>query len=282
MNAVVNAAHEPGIRFDEPVEDYHRKRLGVASKSGLDQVAKSPAHYRAWALGAEQPTTPAMKFGSAFHMAVLEPAKFCERYVTAPDFRVHGHPSSNAYKHAKAQWLADNAGLEMIDQDDMERINRMAEALRAHPLARNLLAGGTPEASLKWTDPDTGLACKGRVDYWLPEIGVAVDLKTTESAKPSTFARSVAAYRYHVQDVFYSRGFSEIGQAIRHFLFVAVEKEAPHLVSVCYCDDAARERGEQLVQRDMATLAECVRTDTWPGYGDELQPLQLPAYAFYD
>lgn len=279
MNAV---AQDVGIALNQPAEEYHRRNLGLASKSGLDQIAKSPAHYRAWTLGEQTPPTPAMLFGSAFHAYVLEPQVFAEQYVEAPDLSVYGHPSSKAYKEAKALFMQENAGRKLITAEDLATIQRMAEALAAHPMARNLIVGGTAEASLKWIDPRTGLRCKGRVDYWLPEIGVAVDLKTTQDAKPESFARSVATYRYHVQDSFYRAGFKETGNPIQHFLFVCVEKEAPHGVSVVFCDDAARERGDQLVVRDMDTLAECVRTDTWPGYGEGLSPISLPAWAFYD
>lgn len=282
MSAVLREAPPVGIRFDQPSSEYHKRVLGEASKSGLDQVAKSPAHYAAWCAGVEEEPTAAMRFGTAFHMAVLEPARFAESYVQAPDLSAYGHPSSKAYKEAKVLWMQEHAGRELISADDLETIRAMTEALRAHPLARNLIVGGTAEASLRWVDPATGLACKGRVDYWLPEIRTAVDVKTTEDASPTGFAKSVANYRYHVQDAFYRRGFDSIGQPIEHFLFVAVEKKAPHAVSVCYCDDAARKRGEQLADRDMRRLAECLRSNSWPAYGEGLNALALPAWAFYD
>jgi hypothetical protein len=269
------------VHSEEPAA-YYARSLGEASKSGLDKVAQSPAHYRAWILGQEEPETPALRFGRAFHMAILEPQRFRTVYITAPDFSVYGHPNSNAHRDAKRAWFAEHEGNEIIGRAEAETIERMRDAVMAHPIARNLVIGGTPEATLRWTDPRTGLRCKARADYHLPDLRAAVDVKSTDNAHPATFARSVAAYRYHVQDAFYREGFAQAGSPIDRFLFLNVEKEPPHLVSVTYCDDAALERGGQLVDRDLATLARCVERNEWPGYPEELVPMQLPAWAFYD
>jgi hypothetical protein len=275
MNAAV-------VLHTESAEDYYRRVLGEANKSGLDQVARSPAHYAAWCRGIEPEETPALRFGRAFHMAILEPERYRRDYVVAPDFSLYGHHASNAHKAAKAAFFAEHAGRVVISRDDAERIERMRDAVMAHRTARNLVIGGTPEATVRWTDPRTGLACKLRSDYHLRDLAIGVDLKSTDDASPAAFARSVAAYRHHVQDAFYRMGYAAAGEELDRFLFVAVEKEPPHLVAVHYCDDAALERGGQLVDRDMGTLARCVQRNEWPGYGEDLLPIQLPAFAFYD
>jgi exodeoxyribonuclease VIII len=79
----------------------------------------------------------------------------------------------------------------------------------------------------------------------------------------------------------YRRGYAAMGEPIDYFLFLCVEKEPPHAVTVCYVDDAALERGEALLARDMDTLARCVASGEWPGYSSDLTPVSLPAWAFY-
>lgn len=279
MNAQLKPAAAPDAIGSESEADYFRRVLGEASKSGLDVFARSPAHYFAWCAGEDAPPTPAMEFGKAFHAYVLESRSFADRYAVAPDF---GDGRTNAAKAAKAEFLTEHAGKALVRAEDMERIIRMADALAAHPLAKNLIIGGESEVTLRWTDPATGLRCKSRSDFYVPELSIAMDLKSTDDANPAAFARSCAKYRYHVQDAFYSDGYAAIGRPIERFLFVAVEKDAPHAVSVCLVDDAARDRANDLVRREMERLAECVAANTWPAYGDGINTLALPAWAFHD
>ena len=48
-------------------------------------TGKSPEYFR-FAMDNPQPTTPAMKFGSAIHMNVLQPEEFHINYAVAPKF----------------------------------------------------------------------------------------------------------------------------------------------------------------------------------------------------
>ena len=75
---------KPGIYRGIPNDDYHRGP-GI-SKSGLDLIRKSPAHYRAAVTAANDnrpEPTPSQVLGTAFHMLVLEPAEFVRTYTLA-------------------------------------------------------------------------------------------------------------------------------------------------------------------------------------------------------
>lgn len=272
---VDDPAPRTGI-LHEPAESYYRRVLGEANKSGLDRMGRSPAHYRAYCEGQDDPPTPAMIFGKAFHAYVLEPQKFASEFAVSPDF---GPMQSSTNRAKRAEWLAERPGLTLISQDDLDTIQRMADAVMRHELACNLITGGHREISVRWSDAETGIACKARVDYYLPELNIAFDLKTTDDASPEAFSRSVAKYRYHVQAAHYMDGFKAVGAPLRQFLFVAVEKEAPYGVSVCYCDDAALDRAAQLIDRDMKRIRDCLNAGQWPCYGTEMHALALPAWA---
>lgn len=277
MNAPDTMPH--GLFAGVPAAEYHRRTLGEVSKSGLDRLARSPAHYRAWVLGAEQSDTPAMAFGRAYHAAILEPDVYRTRLLVRPSF---GDPRTKAAREARDAWLAAHPDAETIDAEDSDRIEAMREALMRHEIAANLVIGGTPELTVRWRDGATGLPCKARADFYMPELAVAFDLKTTSDASDSAFAKSCAAYRYHVQAAFYQSGFAAVGAPIEHFFFVAQETKAPYGVNVYYLDDAAIERAEQLIARDLRVLRQCVDTDTWPAYSNHIKALALPAWAFYD
>lgn len=268
-----------GIHADVPADVYHRRELGVVNKGALDQLAKTPRHYRAWISGVDQKETPAMLFGRALHALVLEPDTFARHFKPAPSF---GDLRTKAGREARDDWHMLNRGVQMVPADDMDRMLAMRDAVMAHPIASKLFTGGQAEETVVWTDPVHGLLCKARMDYHQRQRGIVVDLKSTEDASPQGFALSVVSYRYHVQHAHYSSAFAATGNELQAFLFVAVEKQAPYAVSVYALDPEAEARGMDLRDRDMETLVECLKTDTWPGYPAGINRLALPAWAMRD
>jgi PDDEXK-like domain of unknown function (DUF3799) len=257
---------------------YHRRVLGELSKSGCDKVAQCPASYREWCepTGPQPEPTKAMLFGSAFHMAALEPARFEATYAVMPNF---GDGRTAAAKAAKADWFAANGGKTEISDADHAQIHRMIAGILAHPAASRLMLDGIPEVSLRWQDSETGLQCKGRADLYVPSRKLCVDLKTTEDASPEAFCKSVANYGYHRQDAIYRAGFAACGEPIDHFAIIAVEKSRPHNVAVYTLDAHAIELGYASFRSCAAIVAECMRTGVWPGYGDDVRELSLPKWA---
>lgn len=273
------AAYPAGIHADVPADVYHRRELGVVNKGALDQLAKTPAHYRAWVDGAEQEEAPALLFGRALHALVLEPDVFAREWAVRPDF---GDLRTKAGKEARDAWQASHHGVQLLTADDWHKAHAMREAVMRHPVAGKLFTGGQAEATAVWTDPEHGLLCKARMDYYLPARGLVVDLKSTEDASPAGFARSVASYRYHVQHAHYASAFAATGHELRAFLFVAVEKSAPHAVAVYAIDAEAEGRGIELRDRQMASLNECLKHNAWPSYPAGINRLSLPVWSLRD
>ena len=247
-----------------PAAEYHVHP--AVSKSVLDQIARSPLHARAYLDGVRAEPTAAMNFGTALHSAVLEPDLFRRQYATFEGDR--------RTKDGKARYEELVAsGKSIISAADNDVISSMAMSIRQHPVAAVLLQDGMAEASVFWTDPATGIECRCRPD-WIRSDGVVVDLKTCEDASPFAFAKAVAAYRYHVQEAHYRAGTSA-----ERFLFIAVEKKAPHAVAVYELDAEALQVGNQLRERDLQSFASCAEFGVWPGYATEVQTLTLPKWA---
>lgn len=264
----------PLIDFDLPAEKYHQKTLGVASKTALDKINQSPAHYRAW-VDAEEKQTPAMRFGSLFHLYTLELPKALASIVVMPKFSGKGSVA------AREEWVASHADCEIVDQDDWDTIRQMGDAVRKHPIAAKLLDLCKPEVSIRWTDADTGIECKSRLDGWVESHRVILDLKTTADASPIEFARSAFNFRYHLQSSFYSEGTAiATGLSPKAFIFIAVEKAAPFAVATYQLGDRELELGHQEYRADMKTLADCIERDEWPAFGTNTQTLTYPPYAF--
>lgn len=273
---VAPAVSDVGIFYDVPAEDYHRKELGVASNSALTRIAKTPSHYRAWVDDVEPAEeSDALTLGSALHCAVFEPSVYASDWVTAPT--VDGRTKEG--KAIKAEWQAANAGKREITLEKRATVEAMTASLRAHPIASLLIQGGKAEVTLRWLDPVTGLRCKARADYWREDLATAIDLKTTQDASNAEFARSCAKYRYHVQAAHYTEGFAALQKPIESFVFIAVEKAPPYAVSVKVFGEETIDFGKSKWRQAMRLLADCTHRDTWPGYPQEIEVIELPAWA---
>lgn len=266
----------PGLYTDVAHEEYHTRQLGMVSKSALDLVNRSPAHYKAWLDGEDEEQTPALAFGSAFHCATLEPDVYAKAYVVEPDF---GDCRKTENKKARNEWRLEHAGKALIDASDAAAINRMVAAVREHPLAGRIIRDGMPEVTIRWRDEDSGLQCKSRADYYVRKRRMVADLKSTLDARQHPFRRDVINHRYHLQDALYRAGFAAIEEPVEHFIFIAVEKTPPHAIAIYALDRGAIGLGYSAARRDIATLAECVRTKKFPGYPTSIQELELPHWA---
>lgn len=261
-----------GIIQGIPIDEYHKSI--ATSKSQLDQLAKSPAHYLA-SLATPRKETAAMRIGSLFHGLVLEPERV--RIAVAP-------VCDKRTKDGKATWEAfclENAGAEIVTAEEGEMLTGMVASVRAHPAASKLLSGpGIAEGSAYWVDEQSGELCRCRPDFYRSDLGIIVDLKSTEDASPKEFARSIANYRYHMQSAYYQDGVeASTGDYIKGFVFVACEKKSPYAVAVYQLDMQGVEAGRIEYKRLLLDLADCKASGKWPAYSDRIETISLPAWA---
>jgi hypothetical protein len=270
---------KPGIYYGMSNADYHASP-GI-SKSGLDLIAKSPAHYFAKYLDPSRPQedsqTAAQLDGELAHCAILEPQEFGNRFHVGP-----------AVSRATKQWkeFAESLpyGATGIKNDQSMTAWRQAASVNRIPDVHEGLLHGHSEVSAYWIDEATGMLCKCRPDRVQDcgEAGVIlIDVKTCGNASPAEFSRMIAKHRYHVQDGYYCDGFAiASGRPVLGFLFAAVEMAYPHAASAIQLDDESREQGRAEYRRDLDTYARCKTADEWPGYGNTVHLARLPGWAF--
>lgn len=233
----------PGLYTDIPLLAYHA--APGLSKSDLDLIARSPAHYR----HGEREETPAMRLGTAVHACVLEPETWERRYARAQGCR-------------RADTATDRT---VLTAAEWEICLRLREAVWNHPTCQDLLSDGTAESSAWWLDPEAGLLCKCRSDWSRP--GLLLDLKTAVDASPAGFARAIERYRYHVQAAYALDGWPQAGGGtMDQFIFVVVEKTPPYAVALYDLSAAFLDAARARYRRDLATAAECLTRQHWPGY----------------
>jgi len=265
------------------MEDADYRALDRMNQSSIKHGLRSMEHMR-HAMQNPSPSTPALEFGSLVHTAVLEPDMLNVAYAVAPnvDRRTKGG------KQEWADFLECNSDKIVVKEDDMIKARDISASVRKHTLATKWLSNkkGMVEHVCVWDDDDTGVDCKAKIDLYIPPARngapVVVDLKTTNDASPTGFAKSVAKFHYHLQAAFYLDGVAKSNKRHAKFVFIAVEKEAPYSVGVYMLDQDAIEAGRKLYKNVLSDWTKAVQSDKFVGYGELLETLSLPTWALPD
>lgn len=239
--------------------------------SSLRHLDRSPAHY-VHARETPREDTPSMRLGRAAHCAILEPLLFREQYLTW----------TGGVRRGKAwdEFVLQAGGKEVLTEDEASRCTSIANAVRRNTSAALILSGGSAEQVIEWTDAETGIACKARLDYLGGGAGTVADVKTARDASPRAFGRAAIGSMYHAQLAFYAEGVLATKGRLPLCHLVAVENEPPHLAQVYTLEDDVLELGREKVRELLRRLADCRAEDKWGGYADGPLPLFAPAWAF--
>lgn len=276
---------EPGL-YDIPELDYHADKNvpgGSFSSSGAKTILKSPALYK-WEREHRVDKTT-YDVGHAAHTKILGVGSTVIEYPAD-----HLTPSGNiSSKAATVAWATQqrDAGLTPVTPAQIADVDAMAEAVLAHPIARTLLEKpGVSEQSLFAPDPETGVWLRARIDR-LPDRdsgqSLALDLKTSNSANPRDFQRSAAEYGYDIQSEWYQHTLNLTrGDTDTAFLFIVVEKTAPHLVSVIELDAEFAAIGRSRMRRAIDLFKACRDNNDWPGYEPIVHLIDSPRWLAYE
>lgn len=255
--------------LDMPNEDYHNYE-GI-SKSGLDQVDISPAHY---ACAAPFKSTRAMEIGTAIHAAVLEPAMFDREYLILKHVTKR---TQSEYKEAVKAKGTSELVLTGPESDNVAGMRLSVESLEEWNSV--YVMNHYTELSAFVRCPITGVMLRARYDF-ITHTGIVVDLKKTQDARYEAFQKSVANYRYHVQDAFYSYVYELItGHPLQSFWFLAIEENAPNTSKRYKLDDEARAIGKRQFMANLESYAEADKTGNWASYDTSDELMSLPAWA---
>lgn len=238
----------------------------------LKEASRSPLHYR-WRCDNDRPDSPSLLLGRAAHCAVFEPDRFPVDYAVFKGEARRGK--------AWEEFKAANEDRSILRADEYATCLDMRDAVHRHEVAKRYLAKGKAEQTIAWTDPLTGLACKGRADWISDSESALCDLKTTANLDPPWFAARVARLMYHGQLAFYGDGLRESAGLDLPARIIAVEAQPPHDVAVFVLDEDALWAGHNLALDLLRKVAACRTAATWPGrFEDAEQPLPLPPWAF--
>lgn len=206
-----------GVYYDMPADEYHA--LPRLSSSYIKKLLISPTDF--WVSSWMNPNrreyeSDTFNIGTAYHKRFLEGADaFNASYALAPICDKRTKEGKQIY----ADWLLINEGKEPIKHDLMDFLGA-AESV----LPEDIFNGGSPEVSILWTDQDTGVPMKARLDYKTTQK--VRDLKTFSNSGGRDIDRlicgHIVSFGYYIQAAVYNEahmvGFNE--QADIEFVFL--------------------------------------------------------------
>jgi exodeoxyribonuclease VIII len=240
------------------------------SKSMLDILAeKTPAHLRAYLDGEVKEETPAMRFGTILHRALLEPDTYKGAFHVRPDKLKFTTKDGMA-------WQTEHQDKPILTGPEATQIDKMVSAVHTHPFAKRLLTGALPEQSI-FVEDGEGTLRKSRLDA-LTKGNVIPDIKSCESANLEQFERTVSRYRYHVQAAYYLDNCQLAGIDKQSFFFICVEKSVPYAVRCLQLMPEVIEVGRRLYAHDLQLYRNCVESNEWPAWEISFSECGLPTW----
>jgi hypothetical protein len=274
--------HQPGI-YNLTDAAYHADPCpepSLSSSIARTIISRSPLH--AWYQhprlnDAHKPdNSKEFDIGTAAHDLILK-GQDCLAIINADNFK-----TKVAREERDAAYAA---GLTPLLNKDWDAVQLMAteffHALYRTRDAQDAFRDGTPEQTLIWKHD--GIWFRAKLD-WMPKNSrIYDDFKTTTNARSDAFQRRVYEHGYDMQAAFYMRGLRLLGICDDPiFRFIAVEKEAPHGVSINRLSPAAIELADMKVSRAIEIWKRCLHENRWDGYPPITVDIGPPAWEVRD
>lgn len=270
---------KPQVLYGLPFEEY--AAIPAVNSGLLREMDRSPAHGLAY-LRNGIARTEALELGQHIHTRILEPERFAASYVMMPDFAdglcdpKTGEPyasprATKLYKQLVAEFQAKHSPKVCIDEDDWNTCEGIAARVAEHGSASQFVGGKVKvEVTVVWRDEATLLPCKARLDVVNMDYSCIVDFKSTTDARAFRFMRALEDFGYHLQAGHYIAGALAAGLGAEHYAFVPVEKKDPFGVTMLELDPEALEFGKREVARLLKITKECIESNVWPCYDQEV------------
>jgi len=247
-----------------PEAAYHSD-LDTLSVSGMKVLLRNPARF-AYERTHKRPATDVMDIGSVVHEMLLHGADGRIRVCDAYDWR------KPAVRAQRDEWRSE--GLIAIHRGQLREAARIRQGAMSDPYVADVLSAGKPEQSMYWTDPQTGVPLRGRVD-WLRDDAI-VDVKTTAAGGTDTTAleRTAASMDWPMQAAQYSDGHEVITGQRLPFIFLVIEREPPYLARALQPSAADLEAGRERVQKALEAYVH-YETHGYPAGITGIEPLPV-------
>lgn len=284
------------------MSDNYHSGTDHLSASGAKLILRTPLEYhsRYGPKAVEEKPKPAFRFGTAFHILVLEGEEEFRRRVTCtPDWNsLFTKPRSKAAMAERQAWREFNSDKDsdlFFSAEEYDQMMFMRDCVFAHSAAQELLKDGMAETTYRATiNPsyehgDYSVGIKAKID-WVTGIDSddgyrLCDLKTCSDIDPKRLGADVWNYNYHLQQAFHRLVFAEFMKIpyIPSWDWIFVSKNSHdkrnYPVRVIHPTDAEETMGNHLCEKAIEIYAKCKASNEWPGPSQESEPLITPSWA---
>ena len=259
---------EAGKFYDGISNEAYHAGPGISSTQLKVLDKWSPLHF---AIAPPVATTDAMMLGTVGHAMVLEPDTVESRFIFAPG--IDKRTKAGKAKWASVEELAAATGREAVRASE-EDVSRAARNVHEHEAWPQVIAPDSSfERSYYWTDDETGVLCKARLDLenrstWQGGDRILIgDLKFVADPREDAFRRQVDNLGYDFSAAMYRAGVEAVTGMPTDFVWVVVQSSAPFATAIYFPDEDYLELGRLAFRRSLRTLAKCQETSSWPGLG---------------
>lgn len=270
-SAITTPGIYPNLSFDQYAA------IPAVNAGTLVSILKSPLHYQE---ALKEPSEEERKeneerfaVGSLAHSMVLEGKDLRSMFAIKPAGMSFATKDGKTWRDAQT--------LPIMKEENANSIPKMAEALAANVDTRDILRLST-DRELSLVAEIGGMLVKARFDALFKDLdGVPhiPDLKTSIDPTEEAFSKTIYNQHYDFKQDFYRRIHHAVYGVRPGFIWMAVEKRAPHAVCCWMPDEKVERSGHRKVERAMNLLLECRQTGKWPGPSTGLKTISLPRWA---
>lgn len=244
------------IDFNKQIEQIYNKEKGL-SFSALKAFLQSPRHFYRYKTETEE--TQAMREGTMFHMAVLEPEKFNSKYWVLDDAEkceeIGGAKprSTKAYKEWKAEQIAANEGRELISKDNYDLFIKMSDYLHECSASAWILNGLINREKSFEFEKD-GFKITGKIDGEGKDY--LMDLKKVADASFKKVKWVIQDMRYDMQGAIYSSAANK-----KNYYLVFIDKAIN--VTVVKVSPETLQLGYEAFEFSLTEFKRCMEEDAF-------------------
>jgi hypothetical protein len=251
------------------IQDSHEEYLSKThyeSASTIKLAIESDNDY-VWFKKANKGNTKAQSFGTALHMALLEPEKFDNTYWCLSDSDKEDPSSSwvvKVNKDKKVALVELHAGKLLLEEDEWSAIQIVGERLIYDNRFTDFVAPAYKEVSFYDDNFFEGIAVKCRPDAYFGVMDV--DIKSTKAADPKGFWYEFLKYKYHIQRAVAVDIMHKYGIPIEASCILAVSNTPPFNHEFYRVPDHLIESGRELYQLGLQNIKRIKAGEIYNGY----------------
>lgn len=191
-------------------------RKGVPDDVALAKISRDISHL------------PAVSYGSAIHMAILEPFKFSNKLAIWPNLKNLKTKDNADFRDFHSKCCSE--GLLAVTKEELSSLKAFQKKASEHDILSTLLESpdGLIEQAAYWLDPKNNMLCRGKADFVDLKRGILLDIKSIDPRyvdREDGLTRSAWEFEWWHQTYFYKCGFEiASGQEISQVYILTCEK----------------------------------------------------------